>query len=52
MSANDFNQLCQSHLVDPEIALENDAVVAALQVRGCSKYEVAEKVEQVLREEF
>jgi hypothetical protein len=52
MRENDFNQLCESYLVDPEIALENDAVVAALQVRGCSKYEVAEKVEQVLRDHF
>jgi hypothetical protein len=52
MNENEFNQLCQSHLIDPSIALENENIIEALQVRGCSKEDVAEKVEQVLRDHF
>ena len=51
MTANEFNQLCQSHLVDPEIALDNENIIEALQVRGTHQ-QIFEKVEQVLITEF
>ena len=46
MTANEFNQLCQSHLIAPSIALENENFIEALEVRD------DEKVEQVLTTEF
>jgi hypothetical protein len=46
MTANEFNQLCQFHCVDPSIALENENIIEALQARD------DEKVEQVLTIEF
>ena len=46
MTANEFNQLCQSHLIDPSISLENENIIEALEVRD------DEKVEQVLTTEF
>ena len=51
MTANEFNQLCQSHLVDPEIALECQNIIEALQARGTHQ-QMFEKVEQVLITEF
>jgi hypothetical protein len=51
MTANEFNQLCQSHLVDPEIALDNENIIEALQARGTHQ-QIFEKVEQVLITEF
>jgi sulfur transfer complex TusBCD TusB component (DsrH family) len=51
MTANEFNQLCQSHLVDPEIALESLAIIEALQARGTHQ-QIFEKVEQVLTSQF
>ena len=46
MTQNEFVALCLAHLVEPELALENNAVVAAL--KACD----TEKVVQVLTTEF
>ena len=46
MSASEFSQLCRSLGIDPGIALENDAVRAALKARD------SDEVRRLLREEF
>ena len=46
MTMNDFVAICEEHLIDPELALENDAVRAALATRDDNQ------VTRVLSEEF
>jgi hypothetical protein len=46
MTSNEFNNLCQSHAIDPSIALENDNIREALLLLD------DEKVEEVLIAEF
>ena len=33
MTANQFNDLCESRTIDPSLALENDDIVEALKAR-------------------
>lgn len=46
MTANEFAALCAEHGIAPEIALENESIVAALRARD------RDKVAQILRDEF
>jgi hypothetical protein len=46
MTQNQFVALCEQHLVDPAIALENENVVKALNDRN------DQEVERLLTEEF
>jgi|TARA_R110000796_G_scaffold128705_1_gene244311 hypothetical protein len=47
MTRNEFFALCEDHLIDPNIALENKNIANALFIRAS-----ATKIEQILKEEF
>ena len=46
MSRNEFFALCEDHLIDPCIALENKNIANALFIRD------DKKIKQILKEEF
>lgn len=46
MTRNEFNELCETHLIQPTIALENGGIVQALLERN------DERVIEILETEF